>query len=85
MANGPVARLMPTAREWADSIAEGAPLTIQALKEALRAIDGVGVRESFEIIRSGSLPTYERALVSEDSKEGVRAFSEKRPARFTGR
>lgn len=81
----PKDRLMETARDWADKIAGGAPLTIQALKEALKAIEGKSIREGFDVIRSGSLPTYERALLSDDAKEGVRAFSERRPAVFKGR
>jgi len=81
----PKERLMETARDWADKIAGGAPLTIQALKESLRAIEGKSIREGFDVIRSGKLPTYERALVSDDAKEGVRAFSERRPAVFKGR
>ncbi len=81
----PKDKLMETARDWADKIAAGAPLTIQALKESLRAIDGRSIREGFDIIRSGKLPAYERALLSDDAKEGVRAFSERRPAVFKGR
>lgn len=81
----PADRLMATAREWADRIATGAPLTIQALKAALRAIEGASIRDGFDLLRDGTVPAYEKALNSEDAKEGLRAFSEKRPAKFQGR
>jgi len=73
------------AREWAATLAEGAPLTVQAIKEALRAFEGRPIRECFAMLRDGSLPSYARALKSEDAKEGVKAFAEKRKAQFKGR
>ncbi|HXV24034.1 MAG TPA: enoyl-CoA hydratase-related protein [Alphaproteobacteria bacterium] len=73
------------AREWAATLAEGAPLTIQAIKETLRAFEARPIRDCFELLRGGTLPSYERALQSEDAQEGMRAFVEKRKARFKGR
>jgi crotonobetainyl-CoA hydratase len=81
----PADQLMTAARAWADAIADGAPLTIQALKESLREIEGMKLQKSFELLRSGTLPAYETALNSEDSKEGVLAFAERRKANFKGK
>jgi crotonobetainyl-CoA hydratase len=75
---------LEAAREWADIIATGAPLTIQGLKECLREMDGKSIRESFDLIRSGTMKAYEKAVQSEDAKEGVKAFAEKRKANFRG-
>jgi crotonobetainyl-CoA hydratase len=75
---------MEAAREWADIISTGAPLTIQGLKECIREMDNVPIRKCFDLIRSGTMKAYEKAVQSEDAKEGVKAFAEKRKANFRG-
>jgi enoyl-CoA hydratase len=66
--------------EWLRPVIEGAPIA-QAC--ALEAIDAavLPLDEGLEV----EARAYERVLCSEDRMEGLRAFAEKRPARYQGR
>jgi crotonobetainyl-CoA hydratase len=81
----PSDQLMPTAREWADTIAAGAPLAVQAIKEILRETESMSVKETFTHMREAQFENFPKVLQSEDAKEGVAAFAEKREARFKGK
>lgn len=81
----PKDQLMPTVREWADTIAAGAPLAVQAIKEILRETESMSVKETFAYMREAEFENFPKVLQSEDAKEGVAAFAEKRQAQFRGK
>ncbi|HUB21421.1 MAG TPA: enoyl-CoA hydratase-related protein [Streptosporangiaceae bacterium] len=81
----PLDGLMPAALELARAICAAAPLSVAAALEILRSTEGTGVAEGYRIMRGDGLPAYRRMLSSDDAREGVRAFGERRPPRWTGR
>jgi methylglutaconyl-CoA hydratase len=66
---------------WIKPIAEGAPIAQAA---ALTAIDRAG-DVSLELGLELEKVSYDKVLVSEDRREALEAFSEKRPPRYRGR
>ena len=76
--------VLSTAMQLADQIAANAPLAVQSTKRI-----ALGVRDGR---RSGEVTGWEltaaefpRVLASEDAREGMRAFAERRPAVWCGR
>ncbi|MBG0855216.1 crotonase/enoyl-CoA hydratase family protein [Streptomyces spinoverrucosus] len=65
----------------AERLAENAPLALAAVKRVVRAADGAPDSEAFAFQR-GEMKTL---MASADVTEGMTAFAERRPARWTGR
>lgn len=77
----PAGQLEQTVAALTAELAAGAP---RALAQAKRAIDrgfALPLPEALRIERT----CYEALLTSDDRNEGLRAFAEKRPPRFTGK
>ncbi|MGH7818432.1 MAG: crotonase/enoyl-CoA hydratase family protein [Candidatus Binatia bacterium] len=69
------------ARELAEKIAANSPLAVQGTKRVLNYCEGKTVEDGLEFVA-----TWNAAfLMSEDLKEAMRAFVEKRAPKFTGR
>lgn len=67
--------------EWLDPVANGAPIAQAAALEAIDRSFETGLELGLELERV----SYDRVLVSEDRREALAAFAEKRKPRFQGR
>jgi crotonobetainyl-CoA hydratase len=81
----PGPELMEAARAMAGRIAAAAPLAVSAVKAILAATDGLSVREAYEHVAAGKVPAHRAMQVSEDAREGAKAFVERRAPVWKGR
>jgi enoyl-CoA hydratase len=77
----PLDKLMPTAMEIAQVLAENAPLSVRAAKEAMYKAMDVGRKKGLEEAKK----IYEKVYKSEDAIEGPKAFAEKRKPVWKGK
>ncbi|MGZ0050831.1 enoyl-CoA hydratase-related protein [Brevibacillus gelatini] len=76
----PVEAYFQEARKLAKQIAAQPPLAVQVIKKAVHKADDLPLGEGMDYERNG----FYLLLASEDRKEGMQAFLEKRKPRFTG-
>ena len=77
----PAAELLPAALDTAGRIASNAPLAVAAVKRAIDLGDGHSLRSGMAL----ELEQYNQLFPTDDRREGVRAWREKRKASFQGR
>jgi enoyl-CoA hydratase/carnithine racemase len=77
----PHGELLARAHDLASRIAANPPLALRALKEGLRKSQAGDPKE----IGTWAIENIYRLMKTEDHREGVASFMEKRPAKFVGR
>lgn len=75
------ADLVAETRALCEALAEKAPLALAAAKASVN----VGAEASFDVAMEYELQEFVRLFASDDQKEGMRAFLEKRKPVYTGR
>jgi enoyl-CoA hydratase len=77
----PKGQALAKAMEIAEQIASNGPIAVQAVLRSLRETEGLPEQDALKIELEIGAPVF----VTEDAKEGMTAFAEKRPAQFVGR
>jgi enoyl-CoA hydratase/carnithine racemase len=77
----PHENLLPTAQRYAEEILECAPLAVRGMKEAARLAYDLPLEPRMQVAQY----IVERVSMSEDKKEGIQAFKEKRKPVWRGR
>jgi len=78
-------QVLTAAREFAQEIVKAAPLAVRATKAIVNTTAWLSEQQGYDAIRSGRVPAYQRALESDDAKEGPRAFAQGRDPIWRGR
>jgi enoyl-CoA hydratase/carnithine racemase len=76
----PAGELLDAARELADTLASRSPLALAAAKRAVNVGGEMPLGQGMDYV----LQEFSLLFASNDQKEGMSAFLEKRPPRFTG-
>ncbi len=77
----PVGGLDDAVGKWMDELSKCAPLSVEFAKKAIETGLHLTLEEGLAVERA----CYDKTLFSEDRNEGLRAFAEKRPPKFTGK
>ena len=77
----PAAELLPAALATAQTIAQNAPVSVRQAKLAIGRGRNMSLWDGLAL----EIEAYHRTIPTEDRREGIAAFNEKRKPRFTGK